>query len=778
MPVTSTLIPPKVKLAMSARIRNHPLLTLWFVCTVLLPCTTHARRPAFTNAPRDQEIAAPRAGGPDDASTSVNLDVYVKGPDGVPLEREAVVTLTRLSGQISGQGTTSAGHVSFSNLPASEYTLQAVAPSYERVTLQINVHAEGNSAMKVTMELRRMSGSEEPESAAGLAALTPKAQKEMGMALEALRTSNLAEARSHLDAAYRLASASAEVSYVLGVYSSQSNDLDQAESHWTHALELDPKHLSALLSLSELLLREKKRAEAIPLLQRALEIDPSSWLAHGLLAEALLLQGSRDEAIQQAERAMELGHGQAVVIEPLLAMALAERGDTRRAISILQDFLRDHPEDARAKRQLELLRSPQRSVLGNGAVVTANQVGPKDAAPNEARSSSWRAHAILAEDYLRQGLAEEAIKQAEQALELGHGEAVAVKPLLARALAEHGDKDRAISLLQTYLKDYPADAATKIQLESLQTSQAPVAYNPASADANEIMLPALTVAVTSLPLPSNWLPPGVDETVPPVEPGVACALDDVLRKAGKRIQEFVTNVDRFTATESLKHETINKWGFASSVQTRKFEYVVSIEEVRSGHLSVVEYRRSGDRAADFPDGVATNGLPALALIFHPYNVGTFEMTCEGLARWNGASAWQVHFRQRSDKPNYIRSYKIGSGGPSYPVALKGRAWIATDSYQVLRLETDLVAPVLEIRLLTDRTVIEYGPVHFRTGKVDLWLPQSAEVYYDWLGRRSRRRHTFSHYLLFSVGDEERISAPKTEEESPPNPTPEAVHPNP
>jgi hypothetical protein len=140
------------------------------------------------------------------------------------------------------------------------------------------------------------------------------------------------------------------------------------------------------------------------------------------------------------------------------------------------------------------------------------------------------------------------------------------------------------------------------------------------------------------------------------------------------------------------------------------------------------------------------------------------MTCEGLTRWNGEPGWQVHFRQRSDKPNTIRSYRIGNS-PSYPVALKGRAWIAADSYQILRLETDLIAPVPEIRLVTDRTIIEYGPVHFREGKVDMWLPQSAELYYDWKGRRSHRRHSFSNYLLFSVGDKQRISVPKIEDES-------------
>ena len=114
-------------------------------------------------------------------------------------------------------------------------------------------------------------------------------------------------------------------------------------------------------------------------------------------------------------------------------------------------------------------------------------------------------------------------------------------------------------------------------------------------------------------IPANWLPPDVDENIPPVEPSTPCALDDVLQKAGQRIKELVSNVDRFTATESLVHERINKSGIASAPQTLKFDYVVSIEEIRPGILNVEEYRSSRSSAADFLDGVASRGLPAMVL---------------------------------------------------------------------------------------------------------------------------------------------------------------------
>jgi hypothetical protein len=264
---------------------------------------------------------------------------------------------------------------------------------------------------------------------------------------------------------------------------------------------------------------------------------------------------------------------------------------------------------------------------------------------------------------------------------------------------------------------------------------------------------------TNASVKSRWLPPEVDENIPPVEPESACNLDEVLQKAGQRIQEFVRNVERFTATESLAHETINKSGVVSGTEKRRYNYMVSIEEIRPGAFDVEEYRSRGSSSEDAPGGIITRGLPALVLICHPYYSGNFSMKCEGLANFNGKPAWQIYFRQRADKPNRIRSYKIGENGPSYPVALKGRAWFVEDSHQIIGLQTDLIEALPDLRLTVDHATVEYGPVHFSSRGVDMWLPRTAELYSDMRGKRIHRRLSFTDYLLFAVDEKQKISAP-------------------
>ena len=579
-----------------------------------------------------------------------SLTVYVRGPGGDPID-QAQVELGSITGQFHQLATTRAGRATFTSLGGGTFTVTAMAAGYQTATEQVQlIGGEANTAT-IRMLLISNARPEMVENAPPI--LAPRAKKELGKAVEALRTSRLEEARNHLQLAYRLAPGNPDVNYIYGLYCARVEDWGNAKSHLQKVLELYPKHVGAMLSLGTLVLRESKTTEAVSYYKNAVEIEPSSWRAHALLANALLRQGSLDDAVAEAERAAELGPGQAPIVQPLLARALAQRGNTQRAALVLQAYLQNHPADTAAAQQLAELQMPQVATQATAASVAQ----PDGALP--------------------------------------------ISPAIAK--------------------------------------------------------------LAFLPPPSVWMPPDVDENVPPVEPGSSCAVDEVLQAAGKRVQEFVGDVDRFTATESITHETINKWGLASAPEKFKFDYVVSIREVSPKLFNVEEYRPRAYSSDKFPDGVERLGLPTLMLIFHPYYSPNFEMVCEGLARWNGRSAWQIHFRQRSDRPNTIREYRMGTA--SYPAALKGRAWIAADTFQIVRLETDLVAPMPQIRLVADHASVEYGPVNFRARGVDLWLPQHAEFYYDWLGHRGHRVHRFQNYFLFSVTDKEHISSPKVEDTS-------------
>ena len=255
-----------------------------------------------------------------------------------------------------------------------------------------------------------------------------------------------------------------------------------------------------------------------------------------------------------------------------------------------------------------------------------------------------------------------------------------------------------------------------------------------------------------------WVPPDIDAVVPNVEKGVECPLPQVVSGVGQRMKELVDNLQKFDATEHMENFVVDSKGLRGKADERTFDYIVNVK-VSEGQLAgLEEYRNSSLDPKLFPDKFATTGLPTMALAFHPAIVSEFNLTCEGLGQWDGHPAWQVHFVQRPDRPNRLRSYMIE--GADYPVALKGRVWIDAANFQIRHFESELINPVDEIGLTQERITINYGPVEFRGRTEQLWLPLFAELYWERGARRLYRRHTYSDFKLFEVASNQVIEDPE------------------
>lgn len=71
----------------------------------------------------------------------------------------------------------------------------------------------------------------------------------------------------------------------------------------------------------------------------------------------------------------------------------------------------------------------------------------------------------------------------------------------------------------------------------------------------------------------------------------------------------------------------------------------------------------------------------------------------------------------------------------------------------------MVRSMPEIQLLSEHQVVEYGPGSFAKKNTTLWLPKSAEIHFDFRKHHYYRRHSFDHYMLYSVESEEKRKEP-------------------
>jgi Tetratricopeptide repeat len=380
-----------------------------------------------------------------------------------------------------------------------------------------------------------------------------------------------------------------------------------------------------------------------------------------------------------------------------------------------------------------------------------------------ADTEGWLPHDLLADAYLHEKNYGKARDEAQVAISKGKAAAGSAQLVLGQALLNLGNNQDGIQALNLFLQtspEQPLAGQVKDLITQAGQRSSSLSSNAAPADSEQAQLtsvdPLLALPVAP-PLMRAWQPPGVDEVKLALAPDVVCPSAKVVEESGLRVRELVNDVARFAAVEDLFHQALDEYGTPVRTENRKYNYVASISEPQPGSFSVDEFRSDKLAASGSPDEIASTGFATLALVFHPDMRDNFDLVCEGQGDWHGQATWLVHFRQRDDRPNRMHSYKVGT--QYYSVKLKGRAWIATDTFQIMRIEAEMVSPVPAIQLLSEHQIVEYGPVPFQRQNTTLWLPKSAEIYFDFRKHRYYRRHSFDQYMLFSVDSQEKRKEP-------------------
>jgi tetratricopeptide (TPR) repeat protein len=368
-------------------------------------------------------------------------------------------------------------------------------------------------------------------------------------------------------------------------------------------------------------------------------------------------------------------------------------------------------------------------------------------------ASKWNVHSMLAGSYLKQKDFEHARAEAQQSLTLGGAKAGRDQLVLGEALAGLGQRDKAVTELEAFLKQYPrdtSDPAIRAWLPELTKPQLPAMP---SVPMEIVAAPSLV----DLPPRENWAPLDIDSEKPFIVSGVSCSLPKILNSAGKSAAQLVTDLQQFSANEKYESVEIKHDQNLEKTETQTFKYLVFIDNPRPDVINVQEMRDSGVSVADMP-GQSADSDAALALVFHPLLQGDFQWSCEGLGEWKDKPAWIVRFEQRDDRPNRLATFQTSLS--IYPLPLKGLAWVSENGGQVMHLEADLAKPVVAAKLQRQHFVIDYKPVVFKQHKVTLWLPENVDVYLQYRGHYTHHYHHFTDFKLFWTGATQKIGQPK------------------
>jgi len=408
-------------------------------------------------------------------------------------------------------------------------------------------------------------------------------------------------------------------------------------------------------------------------------------------------------------------------------------------------------------------RTQERALLGLGYVqVQLSQ--PAAAVQTLERAlqinrASERAHLLLANAYTQLHEYSKAQEHAQRAAAFNSENTASARTLLAQILAAEGNREGAKLEFEGVLREYPKAPSASVARDSLASL---AKTTPENATEAGVPVPAVNAAL--LPSVSGasvtpWAPPSVDTSVPGVASDVACSADEVVEHTSKNTDRQLETLEKFLATEHIQHEEINSRGEASQIRERDFSYMVFIDHAKDGLVFLNEKRDGGSATESFPTSLATVGLVSLGVdVFHPGFSKALQFKCEGLGQWRGKAAWILHFEQRPNVKSFLRLWRTKT--QTIEVPLKGRVWVAASSYDVLHVESDLREPIKELELMRDHLAIDYGPVNFRNGNTELWLPWYADMYLELHGKRYHHSHTLSNFSLFAVDTNDKINLPK------------------
>jgi hypothetical protein len=250
-------------------------------------------------------------------------------------------------------------------------------------------------------------------------------------------------------------------------------------------------------------------------------------------------------------------------------------------------------------------------------------------------------------------------------------------------------------------------------------------------------------------------------------------LSQMLTKVGNRVEELFRDFPNTSSRERIRMEILNANGGSVQALTKDFQYLLIAEITRpeseregsnpavilspdSPRFKVEEFRTDskGSEVDVFKLGssfVLTGKYATVPLLFHPYYSDGSVFRYLG-RETTEAKNHVIAFAQIPDKAR-LRS-KIESFGIPFVFFLQGFVWVDPTTYQILRMRTDLLFPLVQAGLMQQTTVIDLAEVRFgETGRA-LWLPHEVIVHLTTIGNNFRNRHQYSQYRLFTVDAKE------------------------
>jgi hypothetical protein len=136
------------------------------------------------------------------------------------------------------------------------------------------------------------------------------------------------------------------------------------------------------------------------------------------------------------------------------------------------------------------------------------------------------------------------------------------------------------------------------------------------------------------------------------------------------------------------------------------------------------------------------------MMFVPTNLRESRFRYLGRQKIDHHDTLVIAFAQDPDHANMRAAVGVGADACRY--FIQGILWIDQASFEIVRLETDLLSPLTGIHLNQLRSELRFSEVKISARNLILWMPSDVKI--SWLGKETAgiELHHYSNYRLFAA----------------------------
>ncbi len=245
-------------------------------------------------------------------------------------------------------------------------------------------------------------------------------------------------------------------------------------------------------------------------------------------------------------------------------------------------------------------------------------------------------------------------------------------------------------------------------------------------------------------------------------------LASLLKNAGMRVEDFFQDLSNTSSKEQVLMQILNPDGKPSSSSRKEFYYLIFSQGSKYELFWREDRADKKGRPINLNNNEGFNissGFAFLCIYLHPQHQHGSRFRYLGRG---GNGAYVIAFTQKAEAADYLAGYTDPYTHSLIRYLNQGFVWLHPDSYQIMRMETNMIAPAGVVQ--GQATKVNYQEVRFEGASHSFWLPAEVVVNIRSSGIRYQNQHRYSDYKLFDVRSDYKISAPGTSDSISPKPT--------